>query len=90
MTADRHPLRYQAHKGSRAPYSHGEEPSLKSRKCRNCQRKLHVGMDIAALQLGVVGTRDFVPLETTFFCSEACLGAQLSLDSQAVEEERIP
>lgn len=46
--------------------------------CSTCGREIHVGNDCYQLAKGVLGTRDFINLESWLFCSEDCLDAGLS------------
>jgi hypothetical protein len=45
--------------------------------CAKCSRILRVGDDCFQVARGVIGTRDFIPLEAEILCSEACLDAGL-------------
>ena len=41
--------------------------------CAICDREIHVGDDCYQVAKGVLGTRDFINLESKLFCSEDCL-----------------
>ena len=50
-----------------------ETDENKSSTCEHCRRTLDQGVDVLALQEGVIGPRGFVPLEDMrFLCSEEC------------------
>ncbi len=58
--------------------------------CTSCRRKFEMGVDVLALEEGVIGGRGFVPLEDVlFFCSEKCLRQHLADDGYGMAE-RIP
>ena len=59
--------------------------------CANCRRELHVGLDVIKVSEGVIGTRNFVPLDKTmFFCCEKCLRGYFDLDDLPSMPPRIP
>lgn len=63
------------------------EDSNGVRRCTACDRELPQGVDVTALQDGVIGPRGFVPLEEmSFFCGWACLERHFC----DVEVEKLP
>jgi len=59
-------------------------------KCEVCDREIHVGNDCYQLAKGVLGTRDFINLESWLFCSEDCLEAELGIASRPNDKPAIP
>ena len=59
--------------------------------CDNCRRELDVGVDVIKVNEGVIGTRDFVSLESAmFFCCEKCLKDYFDLGGLPSLPRRIP
>ena len=59
--------------------------------CANCRRELDVGVDAIRIDEGVIGMKDFVPLDkTTFFCWEECVSKYFDLSSLPSVPKRIP
>ena len=42
-------------------------------KCTYCRQELAVGLHVLQVIQGVIGMRDFIPLEHLIFCSERCV-----------------
>ncbi len=47
--------------------------------CAICDREIHVGDDCYQVAKGVLGTRDFINLESKLFCSEDCLDVEIAV-----------
>lgn len=63
----------------------------KEKQCSNCRRKLDIGVDAIRVNHGVIGIRDFVPLdEMMFFCGEDCLRDYYDLGDLPKMPRRIP
>ena len=63
----------------------------KKKICTNCLKDLDIGLDAIRVEEGVIGTRDFVPLEKTmFFCSEKCLRDYFDLGDLPSLPPRVP
>jgi len=61
------------------------------KNCSNCRRNLDVGVDAIRVDEGVIGTKDFVPLESTmFFCDERCLREYFDMGDLVSMPPRIP
>ena len=59
--------------------------------CANCQRELDIGVDAIRIDEGVIGMKDFVPLDKTlFFCCEECISSYFDLGSLPSVPKRIP
>jgi hypothetical protein len=59
--------------------------------CANCRRELDVGVDAIRVDEGVMGMKDFVPLEKTLlFCCEKCLIEYYDLGNLSSMPRRIP
>ena len=59
--------------------------------CANCVRELDVGVDAIRVDEGVMGMKDFVPLEKTLlFCCEKCLAEYYDLSDLPSVPRRIP
>ena len=59
--------------------------------CVNCRRELDVGVDAIKVDEGVIGVKDFVPLEKMlFFCSEKCLMDYFDMSDLPSMPPRIP
>lgn len=59
--------------------------------CTHCGKELDLGVDVLALQEGVIGTRGIVPLaEQEVFCSEDCLRDSLGDHGAATLPRRRP
>jgi hypothetical protein len=64
---------------------------MEDKKCANCVRELDVGVDAFRVDEGVIGTKDFVPLDsTTFFCREKCLRDYFDMGDLPSVPRRIP
>ena len=58
-------------------------------KCTACDSELDIGRDIIQVIEGVIGTRDFVPLEDALvFCSDDCLRKHFRADGGLIEKKR--
>ena len=58
-------------------------------RCASCQKDLEEGTDVIGVREGVIGNRDFVPLEESLLlCSKECLRNYFSNSKGYVE--RIP
>ncbi len=63
----------------------------KKKICTNCSKELGIGVDAIRAEEGVIGTKDFVPLEKTmFFCNEKCLMGYFDLGDLPSMPTRIP
>ena len=61
------------------------------KNCANCRRELDVGVDAIKVDEGVIGVKDFVPLERMlFFCSEKCLMDYFDMSDLPSMPPRIP
>ena len=61
------------------------------KNCANCRRELDVGLDAIKVDEGVIGVKDFVPLEKMlFFCSEKCLMDYFDMSDLPSMPPRIP
>ena len=59
--------------------------------CANCRRDLDVGVDALRVDEGVIGMKDFVPLEgTVYFCCERCLRDYFDTNDLPSIPKRIP
>jgi len=59
--------------------------------CANCRHELDVGVDVMRIDEGVIGMKDFVPLDKTlFFCGEDCISKYFDLSSLPSLPPRIP
>ncbi len=59
--------------------------------CANCRRELNVGVDAIRIDEGVIGMKNFVPLDKTlFFCREDCISNYFDLGSLPNVPKRIP
>jgi len=59
--------------------------------CSNCRRKLDVGVDAIRINNGVIGIKDFVPLdETMLFCSDECIREYYDLGDLPKLQRRVP
>ncbi len=59
--------------------------------CANCRRELDVGVDTIRIDEGVIGMKDFVPLDKTlFFCCEKCISSYFDLGNLPSVPKRIP
>ena len=64
---------------------------MEDKKCANCIHELDIGVDATKVDEGVIGVKDFVPLEKTlFFCSEKCLRDYFDLGDLPSLPPRIP
>jgi hypothetical protein len=64
---------------------------MENKKCTNCIRQLDVGVDTIRVDEGVIGTKDFVPLDSTmFFCSERCLRDYFDMGDLPSVSPRVP
>ena len=64
---------------------------MEDKKCANCRRELDVGVDSIRVDEGVIGTKDFVPLDSTmFFCCETCLRDYFDMGDLPSVSPRIP
>ena len=57
--------------------------------CAQCRKKLYQGMDVYEVRQGVVGTRGFVPLDETMFCSDRCLTAYYADPTSDEREDNV-
>ena len=61
------------------------------KNCVNCRRELDVGGDAIKVDEGVIGVKDFVPLEKIlFFCCERCLMDYFDMSDLPSMPPRIP
>ena len=61
------------------------------KNCANCRCELDVGVDAIKVDEGVIGVKDFVPLEKTlFFCCEKCLRDYFDMSDLPSMPPRIP
>ena len=59
--------------------------------CANCQRELDVGVDAGMWVDGVMGTKDFIPLENMLlFCCDQCHRDYFDIGSLPSVSPRIP
>jgi hypothetical protein len=59
--------------------------------CANCKQELDIGVDAIRIDEGVIGMKDFVPLDKTlFFCSEDCISSYFDLGILPSVPKRIP
>jgi hypothetical protein len=64
---------------------------MEKKKCTNCIRQLDVGVDTIRVDEGVIGTKNFVPLDSTmFFCCERCLRDYFDMGDLPRVPVRIP
>ena len=64
---------------------------VNDKNCANCRRDLGVGVDTIRVDEGVIGTKDFVPLDNTmFFCCERCLRDYFDMGDLPSMPPRIP
>ena len=66
-----------------------ETEEVKPLTCEHCRRTLDQGIDVLAIQEGVIGPRGFVPLEDhLFLCGEECREAYFC--DPAEERVKLP
>ena len=59
--------------------------------CANCICRLDVGADAIKVDEGVIGVKDFVPLQKTLlFCSERCVREYFDMGDLPSMPPRIP
>ena len=59
--------------------------------CANCRHELDIGVEAIKVDMGVIGMKDFVPLEKTlFFCSEDCVKNYYDLGDLPEVNRRTP
>ena len=59
--------------------------------CANCRCELDIGVDVIKVDEGVIGVKDFVPLEKMqFFCCERCLKDYFDMSDLPSLPRRIP
>jgi len=64
---------------------------METKKCANCRHELDIGVDATKVDEGVIGTKDFVPLDKTlFFCCEKCLRDYFDISGLPSMPPRIP
>jgi hypothetical protein len=64
---------------------------MENKKCTNCIRELDIGVDTLRVDEGVIGTKDFVPLDSTmFFCCEKCLCDYFDMSDLPSMPRKIP
>jgi len=64
---------------------------MENKKCANCTRELDIGVDTLRVDEGVIGTKDFVPLDSTmFFCCERCLYDYFDMGDLPSVPRKIP
>jgi len=62
----------------------------KTNTCANCQKTLHLGVDVLTVQEAVLGPRGIVPLgEIILFCSERCLLDYFDLSGLEEVQRRV-
>ncbi len=62
-----------------------------TKTCANCRRELDVGVDAIKIDEGVIGMKDFVPLDKTlFFCREECISDYFDVSNLPSVSKRIP
>lgn len=67
------------------------EDAKKTKNCAHCERELDLGVDVLALQKGVIGPRGFVALDDMeLFCCEDCLKAEYTSGDLLKLDRRIP
>jgi hypothetical protein len=60
-------------------------------KCASCIHELDIGADAIKVDEGVIGVKDFVPLEKTLlFCSEKCVRDYFDMGDLPSLPPRIP
>ena len=61
------------------------------KNCANCRRDLDIGVDAIKVDEGVIGTKDFVPLDKPmFFCCDECLSAYYDMSNLPSVPQRMP
>lgn len=61
------------------------------KKCANCTQELNIGTDAIKVEEGVMGVKDFVPLEKViFFCCEKCLVDYFDMSNLPSLPRRVP
>jgi len=62
-----------------------------NKTCANCRGELYLGVDAIKVDAGVIGMKDFVPLEEVLlFCCEKCLREYYDLGDLPSVPQRIP
>ena len=58
--------------------------------CTVCGKEIRVGDDCYAVAQGVMGTRDFIDLSRTLYCSAACLDLLVVRTADEGDKSGIP
>lgn len=59
--------------------------------CANCRQELDIGFDAIRVDAGVIGMKDFIPLDKIlFFCSEDCIKNYYDLGDLPEVGRRVP